>query len=431
MPQLLVSRLSVDADARTSPQKVQTEKADHLSYLNNRIRKLILMATTAPPARFPLPYSASFSQWWATTGQSSLTVQQQILAVTPFFGAPDYRTASQQFFPLSGKSRFLNEIHIRPSARADAAAAPRENNIVMLHGYGAGLAFYFRNFEGLTKSLINRYDFFALDWLGMGLSSRPAFRVRAKDAPGKIAEAESFFLDSLEEWREARKLEKMTLVAHSLGGYLAVRYANKYPERVEKLVLVSPVGVPKNPYEKKTEPGPILNTDKPDSNLANEFQPIDEKVPKQPLPRWVTTLWDMNFSPFLFVRWAGPFGPKLVSGWTGRRFAHISPEQQSLLHDYAYEVFKRKGSGEYALAYLLAPGAYARSPLMQVLPTKMPVLMLYGDRDWMDESAGREAAKIANSKGGDVEVRQISDAGHHCYLDNPEDFNEVVEKFVI
>ncbi|ORY87920.1 Alpha/Beta hydrolase protein, partial [Protomyces lactucae-debilis] len=382
-------------------------------------------AAATPSSRFPLPYGASFSQWWSTTGQSSLAVQQQILAASAsFFTTPDHRTASQQFFQLSGKSRFLNEIHIRRTQSA-SSELPRDNNIVMLHGYGAGLGFYFRNFDGLTKSLVNRYDFFALDWLGMGLSSRPPFRVRAKDAASKITESESFFLDSLEEWRKERKLEKMTLVAHSLGGYLAVRYANKYPERVEKLVLVSPVGVPKNPYE-KTEPGPVLNVDDPGSKLANEFQPIDKELPKQPLPRWVTTLWDMNFSPFLFVRWAGPLGPKLVSGWTGRRFAHISNEQQTLLHDYAYEIFKRKGSGEYALAYLLAPGAFARSPLMQVIPTKMPVLMLYGDRDWMDEAGGREAAKLANAKGGSVEVVQISDAGHHCYLDNPVEFNQVV-----
>lgn len=274
-------------------------------------------------------------------------------------------------------------------------------------------------------------DFYALDWLGMGLSSRPSFVVKAKTAAEKVTEAESFFLDSLEEWRAIRKLEKLTLVAHSLGGYLAVRYANKYPERVEKLILVSPVGVPKNPYEKVTSPEPTINTSEPPTSLGAEFQDKDEKVQKDPLPKWVTVLWDANFSPFSFVRFAGPLGPKLVSGWTGRRFSHIPPTQQNLLHSYAYEIFKKRGSGEYALAYLLAPGAYARSHLLNVIPTRVPVLMLYGDRDWMDEGAGQKAAEIANKKpGGDVKVMQISDAGHHCYLDNPGEFNQVVTDFI-
>lgn len=73
--------------------------------------------------------------------------------------------------------------------------------------------------------------------------------------------------------------------------------------------------------------------------------------------------------------------------------------------------------------------------------------MMYGDRgkhilelagrhtlmhkDWMDEGAGHQAAKIANKKpGGDVKVVQISDAGHHCYLDNPKEFDQVVIDFI-
>ena len=41
----------------------------------------------------------------------------------------------------------------------------------------------------------------------------------------------------------------MQLVGHSLGGYLSARYAIAYPDRVEKLVLLSPVGVPELPEE--------------------------------------------------------------------------------------------------------------------------------------------------------------------------------------
>ena len=33
----------------------------------------------------------------------------------------------------------------------------------------------------------------------------------------------------------------MILCGHSLGGYLGVAYAEKYPQRLERLVLISPV----------------------------------------------------------------------------------------------------------------------------------------------------------------------------------------------
>lgn len=291
---------------------------------------------SASTSRFPLPWSTSISQWWATSSGSPLQMQNEILGLSSFFNVPDHRIAKQEFVHLGGKNRYLNEISIKSSTALRSASSDRSrDNVVILHGYGAGLGFFFRNFEGLTSSLISGMDFYALDWLGMGLSSRPSFAVKAKAPSDKITEAESFFLDSLEEWREKRQLEKMTLIAHSLGGYLAVRYANKFPDRVEKLILVSPVGVPKNPYAKATLPEPTVNTSDPQTTLGAEFEDMDDQVQKNPLPRWVTTLWDANFSPFFFVRFAGPFGPKLVSGWTGRRFNHIPQvsNQQSMLPD--------------------------------------------------------------------------------------------------
>jgi cardiolipin-specific phospholipase len=40
----------------------------------------------------------------------------------------------------------------------------------------------------------------------------------------------------------------MTLIGHSLGGYLSTAYALRYPSRVDRLVLLSPAGIPENPY---------------------------------------------------------------------------------------------------------------------------------------------------------------------------------------
>lgn len=42
-----------------------------------------------------------------------------------------------------------------------------------------------------------------------------------------LSETESWFIDSLEEWRKAKKIDNFILLGHSLGGYVAVRYALK------------------------------------------------------------------------------------------------------------------------------------------------------------------------------------------------------------
>jgi cardiolipin-specific phospholipase len=184
--------------------------------------------------------------------------------------------------------------------------------------------------------------------------------------------------------------------------------------------------------------------------------PADGVAPRKPLPKWLTYLWDANISPFSFVRWSGPLGPRLVSGWTSRRFSHLPQEEALALHDYAYSLFRLRGSGEYALAYILAPGAFARSPLIrriqgvgrQTLPDGtqelgIPVVLMYGENDWMDVQGGNAAKKkldaekknvmkLRQEKGddtkdeGEAKVVIIKKAGHHVYLDNPEDFNDVV-----
>ena len=221
------------------------------------------------------------------------------------------RRWNSQMVELSGKDRALNEFSV------ERLGEDVEQNLVMLHGYGAGLGFFYRNFEAISRA--EGWKVFALDLLGMGRSSRPAFRIHAKDKEGKIAESEDWFIDALEEWRIKRGLDRFTLLGHSLGGYLAVAYALKYPGHLNKLILASPVGIPEDPYAVAEEmPTPE------DSTMANEFTqdaaetnssatapPADKnnfmnqqkqkdtakdgkEPPKRRLPGWLTYLWEVS-----------------------------------------------------------------------------------------------------------------------------------------
>lgn len=375
---------------------------------------------------------------------------------------------------LSGKNRALNEFSV------ERLGEESDQHLVMLHGYGAGLGFFYKNFEPLSR--LKGWQLHALDMLGMGRSTRPAFRIKTKKREDAIKEAEDWFVDALEEWRVKRKIDRFTLLGHSLGGYMAVAYALKYPGHLNKLILASPVGIPEDPYAVTAEmPEPsestMTNEVTQDQQKIAESSATDPNVPKvsnsnivtasarvppehdrplrRSLPKWFAYLWDANISPFTLVRWAGPFGPRLVSGWTSRRFSHLPAEEARSLHDYAYSIFSLRGSGEYALAYILAPGAFARSPLIRriqdvgrqmiqpvspsspswmpaevtdaspsqansssdtvakanaapndqsIVPpvkreTGIPIVFMYGDHDWMDASGGYAAkAKIDEEK---------------------------------
>lgn len=375
---------------------------------------------------------------------------------------------------LSGKDRALNEFSV------ERLGEDADQHLVMLHGYGAGLGFFYKNFEPLSR--LKGWQLHALDMLGMGRSTRPPFKIKAKEREEAIREAEAWFIDALEEWRIKRKIDRFTLLGHSLGGYMAVAYALKYPGHLNKLILASPVGIPEDPY--------AVTADVPEpseSTLANEFTQdqneitssaavpgtapktsdgsfitgrnpkpeVQNQPPRRNMPKWFAYLWDANISPFSLVRWTGPLGPRIVSGWTSRRFSHLPAEEAKALHDYSYSIFSQRGSGEYALAYILAPGAFARSPLIrrihgvgrqmiqpdfssslphptpsaksscsifsksaaaastpadapstQPIPSSdvpvpkqepsrekgLPIVFMYGDHDWMDVSGGHAAS---------------------------------------
>lgn len=364
---------------------------------------------------------------------------------------------------LSGNNRGLNEFCVQ------RVGEPVQNTLLILHGFGAGLGFFYKNFEPLSRR--SGWQLYALDLLGMGRSTRPPFNVDGKKQHAGIALAEDWFIDAIEEWRKIRNIDRFTLIGHSLGGYLAAAYTLKYPGHLDKLILASPVGVPEHPVVSKTKSeGANTNTTPPESNPPS--QPAAQLKTYHPIIKF---LWD-NVSAFSLIRWAGPFGPQLVSNWTARRFSHLPPAQYQALHDYSYAIFRQRGSGENALSYILSVGAHARSPLIrrihllsrrQAIPKttftekesgsqsanddsaspptyaeSYPTIFMYGSVDWMDVNGGREGSSIINNERkktlddpnvpADVKERDrgwskvyvISNAGHHLYLDGWEEFND-------
>jgi pimeloyl-ACP methyl ester carboxylesterase len=109
-------------------------------------------------------------------------------------------------------------------------AAPNGRTIVLLHGKNFCAATWEAQIRALSGA---GYRVVAPDQIGFCKSSKPAayqFTFR------QLAENTRALLDRL-------GVERPILVGHSTGGMLAAHYALLYPEGVEQLVLVNPVGL--------------------------------------------------------------------------------------------------------------------------------------------------------------------------------------------
>ncbi|PVU88645.1 hypothetical protein BB559_005482 [Furculomyces boomerangus] len=325
-----------------------------------------------------------------------------------------------------------------------------EKNLVITHGFGNGLGFYFKNYEELgNKSKSNVYS---IDWLGMGLSSRPDFKINKKHSPEEqVAFAEEFFVESLEKWREEMKIDKMVLLGHSFGGYMSSLYALKYPERIEKLVLESPVGIPetpesmrdlvdhgkfpeKRPKEKDSLPKSTQDSsvDKNQGRVIDRDEEIVERLRNVPfqyklLGKAAYKLWDSGQSPQGLLRFFGRYGQTLTGKYISR-LAGLNEEEKKALSDYMFHVSAQKGSSEYAMGVILKPFSFARVPLKnRIINLTVPTSFIYGEKDWMDQSAGKE---ISDSLKVPSEYHIIPNAGHNMHLDNPEGFNKVLIEII-
>jgi pimeloyl-ACP methyl ester carboxylesterase len=98
--------------------------------------------------------------------------------------------------------------------------------LVLLHGYMVTLAMWSPNIADFSKG----YRVYAIDVMGQP----------SKSIPGEPMREVSDFVAWLSETLDGLGLGRISLVGMSYGGWLALNFAMTAPERVRKLVLLSP-----------------------------------------------------------------------------------------------------------------------------------------------------------------------------------------------
>ena len=261
---------------------------------------------------------------------------------------------------------------------------------------GVVLLFHGKNFSSdywnLTIAALSQagYRAIAPDQIGFGKSSKPNVEYHFDE----LAANTQALLTSL-------KIKQVSVIANSMGGMVAVRFARLYPQTVRKLVLENPLGL--EDYSKDIPP------QRNDNLLQLEMSQTEASYRK--------------FLQSYFPNW--------------------QPAYEQFIEVYV-RVQKGPDYPAYARTSVLTYQMIAEKPVVKDLPQlKMPVLLVIGQKDrtvfgrrFAPPEAvkalgnfpelGQKAAKTIPN----AQLMPIDKVGHVPHVEVPEVFNKAVIEFL-
>jgi pimeloyl-ACP methyl ester carboxylesterase len=317
----------------------------------------------------------------ATPNPASQTYSQDGPAYGPELRGFDYP------YPVS-KFSLTSQRQVVSMAYMDVPAKqPNGRTVVLLHGKNFCAATWKETIDTLSDA---GFRVIAPDQIGFCKSTKP---LRYQYSFQQLARNTHALLDSL-------GIPKATLIAHSTGGMIAMRYALMYPQQTEQLVLVNPIGL----EDWKAKGVPSISID---DWYARELKTTADSIRRYEQSTYYAGHWSPAYEPWVQML-AGLFrGPgKEVVAWNA-----------ALLDDMIYS----------------QPVVYEFGAI------KVPTLLLIGDKDTtaigrdfappeIRPTLGRypELGKLAAQRIPGARLVEFPDLGHAPQIQDPAAFHRAL-----
>jgi pimeloyl-ACP methyl ester carboxylesterase len=252
--------------------------------------------------------------------------------------------------------------------------------LVLVHGITNSSA----SWEPVFATLARRFTVIAPDLLGHGDSAKP----RGDYSLGANASL-------LRDFMLALGHERATIVGHSLGGGIAMQFAYQFPDRIERLVLVSSGG------------------------LGREVTALLRAVA---LPGAEFVLPLLASGPLVS---AGT----TISGWINRIGVRLGSDVAAMATGFAslQDIEARRAFVQTARAVIDAGGQRVNATDKLYLAEAVPTLLLWGDRDPIIPA--RHGIRAHELMPGS-RLRIFAGAGHFPHHDDPAGFAAAITEFV-
>lgn len=251
--------------------------------------------------------------------------------------------------------------------------------LLLLHGLGCESS----TWEPVIDALAEHYTVIAPDLLGHGESDKP-------DADYSLGG----YANGMRDLLTILGIEKVTVVGHSFGGGVAMQFAYQYPDRTERIALVSSGG------------------------LGREVSPLIRFLT---LPGSGTALSVATFRPWRRAVAAGMRGLSRTGLAPLRDLGEVAAIYESLADPRARQAVQRVTS--HVLDWR---GQYVTMTDRTYLARIVPVLVVWGADDLVIPAAHADIAR--QQAWSDVHV--LPHSGHFPHRDHPGEFARLLHEFV-
>ncbi len=269
------------------------------------------------------------------------------------------------------QSKFIEVDGMQVHFRDEGKGVP----IVLIHGTGASL----HTWDDWTKELIKKYRVIRMDLPAFGLTG-----------PNKTGDYSiQSYTNFLHKFVDQLKLDSFYLGGNSLGGNIAWNYTAEHPNKVLKLILVDPSGLP-----------------------TNKAQPTIFKMAKTPVLNSLL----LHITPRFFIK---------------KNLKEVYADDSKITDDLITRYHKmtlRKGNRHAFIERAKTDfKSGIKTNLERLKNISNPTLLIWGAKDnWIPLNNGKKMDSLMKNS----QLKVLKNSGHVPMEENPEESLEILKDFL-